>query len=202
VRWVDVNKGDEVNENLRSRLVAKEIRFDKRDDLFAATPPLECKKVLFSLAVTEGIGFEKNMREAGMKLDFIDVRRACFHSNARREVYVALPPEDTSPGMCGLLNKAMYGTCDAAQNWEYEYVGFLSHVGFQRCRACPCEFYHPDRQLRLVVHGDDFTVLGHGVNLDWFRTQMCAKFEVKIQGRLGPGPQDDKSIRILNRILE
>ena len=57
VRWVDVNKGDDVNTEIRSRLVAKEIKRDNRDDLFAATPPLEAKKALFSLAVTEGVGF-------------------------------------------------------------------------------------------------------------------------------------------------
>ena len=41
VKWVDINKGDEINPEYRSRLVAKEIKNDKRDDLFAATPPLE-----------------------------------------------------------------------------------------------------------------------------------------------------------------
>ena len=52
-----------------------------------------------------------------MKLDFIDVRRVYFHAKARREVYVKLPAEDSEEGMCGRLNKAMYGTRDAAQNW-------------------------------------------------------------------------------------
>ena len=56
VRWLDINKGDEENKEYRSRLVAQEIKRDKRDDLFAATPPLEAKKMLFSLAVTEGYG--------------------------------------------------------------------------------------------------------------------------------------------------
>ena len=32
------------------------------DDLFAATPPLEAKKIMFSMAVTEGIGFEKRRK--------------------------------------------------------------------------------------------------------------------------------------------
>ena len=45
VRWVDVNKGDKVHPEYRSRLVAKEIKIDKRLDLFAATPPLEAKKL-------------------------------------------------------------------------------------------------------------------------------------------------------------
>ena len=95
---------------------------DKRDDLFAATPPLEAKKILMSLAVTEGVGYRKGGKDKGMKLDFIDVRRAYFHAKARREVYVKLPAEDSEEGMCGRLNKAMYGTRDAAQNWEYEYI--------------------------------------------------------------------------------
>ena len=48
-RWVDVKKkGDKVHPEYRSRLVAKEVKLDKREDLFAATPPLEAKKLLFS----------------------------------------------------------------------------------------------------------------------------------------------------------
>ena len=54
-------------------------------------------------------------------MDFIDIRRAYFHSEARRKVVVKLPDEDYEEGMCGRLIKAMYGTRDAAQNWEYEY---------------------------------------------------------------------------------
>ena len=49
VRWVDINKGDEVKPKYRSRLVAKELKLDKREDLFAATPPVEAKKLLFTL---------------------------------------------------------------------------------------------------------------------------------------------------------
>ena len=37
VRWVDINKGDDVNPAYRSRLVAKEIKTYENDDLFAAT---------------------------------------------------------------------------------------------------------------------------------------------------------------------
>ena len=56
VRWLDINNGDEANPKHRSRLVAQENKTDKRQDLFTATPPLEAKKILFSLAVTEGVG--------------------------------------------------------------------------------------------------------------------------------------------------
>ena len=45
-RWIDINKGDKIHPEYRSRLVAKEIKTNKREDLFAATPPLEAKKSL------------------------------------------------------------------------------------------------------------------------------------------------------------
>jgi len=127
-KWVDINKGDELNEEYRSRLVAKEIKTDKRTDLFAATPPLEAKKILFSLATTEGYGYLDGQRQSGMKLDFIDISRAYFQAAAIRDVYVELPDEDAEPGMCGKLIKSMYGTRDAAQNWGEEYAKFMVEI--------------------------------------------------------------------------
>ena len=175
-RWVDVNKGDDDKPEYRSRLVAKEIKTNKREDLFAATPPLEALKILLSLAVTEGIGYQPGGKLQGCKLDFIDVRRAYFHANARRKVYVELPPEDSQPGMCGKLNKAMYGTRDAAQNWEHAYVEFLENIGFRSGIATPCVFYHSDRKIWIVVHGDDFTVLASENQLNWFRGEIAKRF--------------------------
>ena len=52
VKWIDISKGDEVHREYRSRLVAKEIKLDKRNYLFAATLPLDAKKMLLSYAVT------------------------------------------------------------------------------------------------------------------------------------------------------
>ena len=104
--------------------------------------------------------------------------------------------------MCGRLNKAMYGTRDAAKNWEYEYVEWLMSIGFVSGRASPCVFYHAVKGLRLMVHGDDFTILGYEQDLDWFRRQISDKYEVKFRGRIGPDANDEKSIRILNRVVE
>ena len=51
VKWVDINKGDEQNPEYRSRFVATEVKKkDKREDLFASTPPLEALKFLLSLS--------------------------------------------------------------------------------------------------------------------------------------------------------
>ena len=49
-RWIDINKGDSVRTNYRSRLVAKEFKVDVRPELFAATPPTEWFCLLLSRA--------------------------------------------------------------------------------------------------------------------------------------------------------
>ena len=46
--------------------------------------------------------------------------------------------------MRGELQKAMYGTRDAAHNLEYEYVGLMVSLGLRRGNVTPCVFYHED----------------------------------------------------------
>ena len=197
VRWVIVNKGDKENPEYRARLVAKEIKMDQRLDLFAATPPLEAKKFLFSLAVT----FPPRNPSKPYKLRFIDIKRAYFHAKCIRDVYVDLPPQDMQEGMCGKLEKAMYGTRDAAQNWERQYESTFLNLGFSQGKSSPCVFYHLDRDLRVVVHGDDFTFMGEDSSLQWITLELQKVYELKVRATLGPEPNDDKSVRILNRIV-
>ena len=109
--------------------------------LFAATPPLEAMKMLFSTATAEGIGDFKGSEYNCMKIEFIDIRRAYYQAHARRDFFVQLPPEDSAPGMCSKLNKALQGTRDAAQCWEYEYNKFMvDELGFARGICSPCMF--------------------------------------------------------------
>ncbi len=64
VCWVDIYKGDHKNPRYRSRWVAKEFKFGSNGELFAATPPLEAKKLLMSLAATEGVCWDRKNRWA------------------------------------------------------------------------------------------------------------------------------------------
>ena len=62
-RRIDIIKGDESNPDHRSRLVAQQIKHNSKEkNIFAATPPLETNKFLFSMAVAEGIGFRRGER--------------------------------------------------------------------------------------------------------------------------------------------
>ncbi len=135
------------------------------------------------------------------KVLFIDIKRAYFHVKCIRDVYVDLPQQDQQEGMCGKLEKAMYGTRDAAQNWEREYESTFTNLGFKQGRSSPCLFYHPERDIRVVVHGDDFTFMGIDSSLKWITAKLEEVYELKVRATLGPDPGDDKSVRILNRIV-
>ena len=63
-------------------------------------------------------------------------------------------------------------------------------------------FWHGERELRIMVHGAGFTVLGAVQGLGWFRKAIGEKYPVKFRGSLGPGQEDDADIMILNRMAE
>ena len=104
-------------------------------------------------------------------------------------------------GHCGRLLRCMYGTKSAAMRWEDTYTQALGRLGFAQGQASPCCFTHKTRDLRLVVHGDDFTVLGCSDDLDYLQKGIQTEFDLKVRGRLGGGQNDDKYMRILNRII-
>ena len=108
-KWIDINKGDAVHPDYRSRWVAQEIRRGKVAEFFASTPPLEALRLLLSHVTTS-----RTTGGQRRKVSFIDVRRAYFNATADRPTYVKLPPEDAEEGKCGRLNRCLYGTRDAA----------------------------------------------------------------------------------------
>ena len=55
---------------------------------------------------------------------------ASFRAKDIREVCVELPTEDDTPVLCVILKKSMYGTSDAAHNWEPCYRVAHLAMGF------------------------------------------------------------------------
>ena len=197
VKWVITNKGDRYTYDIRARLVATEINRYKDDQMYAPTPPLEAKKMLFSWAARR----RRNHWGETEKLLFVDVKKAYFNAVPVREVYVKLPPEDYEEGMCGILHRCLYGTRDAAACWEMCYTKALVEMGFKQGKGSPCCFWNETRSVKCVVHGDDFTVLGGKSQLEWFSEELAKHFEIKIRGVLGDNKDEVPEIRILNRII-
>jgi hypothetical protein len=68
----------------------------------------------------------------------------------------------------------------------HEYLG---GIGFARGMATPCAFHHEERDLKAAVHGNDFTALGWGKELDWFREKMRDTFDLKNNWKTWAGPR-------------
>eukprot|EP00972_Heterocapsa_arctica_P061152 9017265-Heterocapsa_arctica.AAC.1 len=73
----------------------------------------------------------------------------------------------------------MYGTRKAASRWEDFYSNVLRKLEFTKGKASPCTFHHPARNLRCVVHGDDFTTLCAYDDLDYLEKELKKHFELK-----------------------
>ena len=198
VKWVDTNKGTEEDPMIRCRLVARDFRAADRDreDLFAATPPWELKKLLMSQAAFRGDGRKR-------KILLIDVKKAHLNPECKDEVYVELPEEvGAKPDQIGKLDYWLYGFRPAAAAWENHYADNLVSVGFRRGEATPVAFYNKAKDISLVVHGDDFTFVGEDDSLDWIEQHMKRWYEVKIRARLGHDEHDDKEATLLGRIVK
>ena len=63
-------------------------------------------------------------------------------------------------------------------------------------------YYHPSRDVRVLVHGDDFTVTGSESQLRYVTEVLQNKYNTKVMGILGPDFHDMDFITILHRIVE
>ena len=194
-RWVNSNKNDINDPDVRCRLVAQEVNLHADESFFAATPPLEAKRLLFS-------EYASRAKSEDLQISFVDVKKAYFYGVPERTLYVRLPSElGLGKGIVGKLVRCMYGTRDAGAIWENCYATCLTGIGFTQGIASPCCFVHPEWKVSVVVHGDDFTALGSPDALNKFEEGMQKSFECKLKGRLGLGPSDCKEMRVLNRIV-
>ena len=133
-----------------------------------------------------------------------DISRAHFYGKARRRVFVELEAEDKAEygeDKCGLLLKSMYGTQDASQIWQEDYVELLSSAGHARGKAHAAVFYNAEKDARTLVHEDDFMALADQDVVDEFEQLLASKYEYKKTANLGFEAGDDREAVFLNRVI-
>ena len=135
-RWVNCNKNDIHDPDVRCRLVAQEVNLHADESFYAATPPLEAKRMIFSEFASK-----RKMRGKPLQISFVDVKKAYFYGVPERSLYVRFPAEmGMGKRMVGKLVRCMYGTRDAGAIWESCYTTCLLNMGFEQGKASPCCF--------------------------------------------------------------
>ena len=78
----------------------------------------------------------------------------------------------------------------------------MKKLRFLQGKSNPCIYFHPARELRSEVRGDDFTTVGSFDDIKWFHTSAAKEWQVVERGILGPpgSPKPSQQIRVLNRI--
>ena len=201
-RWLDTNKDDPSlsHPNFRSRLVVKDVKAAKRPEdqlpanlLFSSTPPLEAMRLLCSLWATK----QRSIHGERLKLGLWDISRAHFYGTPKRRIFIELPSEEPRAEggkICGLLPLSMYGTQDAPNIWQSHYSGILIEGGYKRGKSNASVFYHPQHDVRVMVHGDDFLALGDQKHLSELEDLLRKSYELKCLGIIGDQPEDKKEI--------
>lgn len=199
-RWIDINTGDDDNPALRSRFVGKEFNTGPMEGLFAGTPPLEALRALVGDAATLDT-------EESKVIEVDDVSRAFFEADMQKDVCIELPAEDLddkelNEDLVGYLHKSLYGTRDAATNSQEEIARLLVSNGFIRGKYNPCLYHHPGKQLKTLVHGDDFVTVGRRSVVKDFDKLLNSRSSIKtvVVGD-GSDAGEAQESRILNRLI-
>ena len=151
---------------IRSRLCAREFKSDDRPDLYAGTTPVEALKAIILIAA--------NHKET-FSIMHIDVSRAYFHAKAQRPVLIR-DRLGSDAGKIHLMRKSMYGTRDAASNWERDWQEHVKSWGFQLGLSSKNLFHHVENRVSGLTHGDDFVLTGPTKRLMEFENKMTSVY--------------------------
>ena len=144
-------------------MVAQEFkRGGDAPELYSPTPPLELFKCMMALAAIghfDPASWQTSHADPIVVL-YTDISRAYFNAPVKSDKYVVIPDEDMEDGdigKWGKLNFSLYGTREAATNWEKHYSEWMESQSFTRGKAASCAFCARRRWATLYglggVHG-------------------------------------------------
>jgi hypothetical protein len=76
----------------------------------------------------------------------------------------------------------------------------MEEMGCKECKVTNGDFTHPERDLRAVVHVDDFLLSGESHQLQWFRDHFAKKYELKVEVA-GWAHGDSRGLQFLGRAI-
>ena len=89
---------------------------------------------------------------------------------------------------------------DTAKSWQQTLTEHLIEIGFKRGRGHIRVFHHPERNIRTLVHGDDYCSAGARGDFDWLQAKLEKAYELKTQ-RISNRKDCTTEGKVLNRIV-
>ena len=118
-------------------------------------------------------GEQKKNAQEEMVTAFFDISRAHFHSPVHTKVPIRVPHGDPScPSGVAMLNRAMYGTKDAAQCFDLYCEQTMEKLDYSIEVFNPCLYKHAVKDISVLRHGDDFGTLATRAQIAEFKEHM------------------------------
>lgn len=146
-KWVfkkKINKEGEV-ERYKARFCAKGYSQEKGIDYNETfAPVLKYKSLRIILAIAA-------IRD--LELSQMDVETAFLNAEIKEEVYMEQPEgyEKGGENIVCKLNKTLYGTKQAPNEWNHELSDFIVSLGFKRCRSDTCVYMKTSKTGKTII---------------------------------------------------
>ena len=192
-KWANVSKGDAKRPER-----GKELKPTK-PGICASLGPFEC--VMFMLC--EALIWKRGASGASARRILFDASRTHCQVDATCEMAIELPPEEQAKGgdLIGEILKSLFGTRKAAHNWEKNWQRVLIDSASVIYTWSPAIVCCRERELCGFVHGDDFMITGHSMQLVRGESHLNEGLIVKRRAILGPDDSTDMTVTILNRLV-
>ena len=157
-------------------------------------------------ALRAGRDMPRPGRTGGRVLSSCDIANAFlqttpFPENERRFLMIRSPIDGTVTYYRQLVS--VYGSCSASARWETTFSSWLCSPeseggpGLVRGMNEPSAYYHPGRDLLMVLYTDDQLLDGYKEDIDWYYTLLRARFKIKEPKWLTPdNPIDHLGVTI------
>ena len=88
-----------------------------------------------------------------------------------------------------------------AANFQKEVSKFMLGIGFTVGQYNPSTYYHPFRDIKTFVHGDDFVTSASQDNCQWLKSKLEERFDIKTS-TLDPmkAGQEERILHIIIRV--
>ena len=157
-------------------------------------------RFLLSRAMT---GEKKRNPQDELVTAFFDISRVHFHSPICRKKAIRMQSDPSCPSGVAMLNRAMYGTKDAAQCFDLYCERTNEKLDYNIGVFNQFLYKHPVKDSSVPRHGDDFATFATRTQIAEFKEELSKLILVNHIATLGPRPQllDSCEVRFLNRVI-
>ena len=65
--------------------------------------------------------------------------------------------------------------------WQEEVAKWAKGIGFERGKSNPCIYYNEKKNIRMLVHGDDFMGVCRRGEADWLKGELERRFTSQVE---------------------